>query len=350
MPQYDLEIAMPVSLEGKYRARLEDFKKYGLLNIGDIKVHLSLLVGREGSRIFRIGWPSDITVSVVNSNRNHHAAKVAAYYKSVDVSRARWYGRVDDDSATDVARLIENLDTDYEWQEKFYITTQMLEGNVSIEKDIFKDMKLERESLYEQLMHDHECGIISQMGMATIRKDKDAVEFLERRAKIEAGYTDIPLGAAAKICKIYPTNGAFLSKEAKIGDFSFLGGHLSHIHMMSRDGRSRNAHKYLMDRFEPLTEQEKKWYDLLKNRKYVLSRGENEGITILCLNPSGRLDNTTHANEKLWQIKENNLEIINLWGDTTSVFKLGDNLDYIEGNFLPNKSITHILRTMAGPV
>ena len=72
---YDFEIAMPVDTGiKKIGQRLEDFKRHGLHNIGDLKVRLVLLAAK-GNDLEQIksGWSDRIDVSVVETPYTHVA-------------------------------------------------------------------------------------------------------------------------------------------------------------------------------------------------------------------------------------------------------------------------------------
>ena len=136
---YDLEIVLPITRKREvYLRRLRDFKKYGLLNIGDRKIALRLLIGTEDAGDVASGWPEGVDVFVAKGDVDQVASKLYKFYVGRNKSEwdtSRWFMRVDDDSVTDVSELITRLD-EYDYKDPWYFVTEHHVGNVSLEVDL----------------------------------------------------------------------------------------------------------------------------------------------------------------------------------------------------------------------
>ena len=68
---YDINFVLPISVSKDiYSQRLIDFKKFGILNIKDKKVLVTLLKGTETISDFDIGWKENVTVEIISSEYN----------------------------------------------------------------------------------------------------------------------------------------------------------------------------------------------------------------------------------------------------------------------------------------
>ena len=81
---YDFEIAVPSdTTRPQIKVRLEDFKKYGLLNTKDLRVHISFLATKncgENTNFLKNDWPSNIDVDVIICPYSFTAQRIYNYY------------------------------------------------------------------------------------------------------------------------------------------------------------------------------------------------------------------------------------------------------------------------------
>ncbi len=111
-----------------YSERLQFFKQYGLINIKDAKVKIFLLVGDENISDVEEEWDCD--VEVIRDNSTYGCQRVCAnkvhhFYASLTerrINESRWFMQVDDDSITNVNDLVNRLDSDYDYLDKYNIS------------------------------------------------------------------------------------------------------------------------------------------------------------------------------------------------------------------------------------
>lgn len=229
---YDLEIIVPVCK--KYYERLEDFKKYGLINIKNKKVLLTLIVSGEDLQDVEKGW-HNIEVKKVFSENKNYAANLFNYFLNIDV-KSRWIMKIDDDSCTDINDLLDNLDNFYDYNSCSYLAT-------SIAQFIQASPEAHLRNLYEKFLgkkyakmqHEIECSILSSNALKKILTNEISVDFLKERCTFEGGATDVALAYASVLSKIHPVNFPFATHLPLINEFSLFGGDFNHIHMISRN-------------------------------------------------------------------------------------------------------------------
>ena len=170
---FDLDIILPVC--NKFLSRVEDFKRYGLLNQRERKVRLNLITSGEKVRGLDRGWRGDFTVRVVENESPEYVANLYRFYLSLDPSDpgCRWLVRLDDDSSTDVDGLVSNLDRFYGSDRAFYLgdlhpLQNALNGFEGCVYQEYKSLLDEYEPLGGLLKTEIECGIMSQGAIARV--------------------------------------------------------------------------------------------------------------------------------------------------------------------------------------
>ena len=339
---YDIEIVMPICPTGKYARRLQDFKLRGLQNIGEFKVKLKLLVGTFCCDT--TGWPAGIDVEVVSCRLDHPAAKVNDYYsKAVEqTDTAKWFMRVDDDSITDISRLMTELSA-LDFTDVHYLTTEMVEGDVSVERTLLKELG-HNYLADRELPHETECSILSQVCFKRILSCSDSVTLLERRAKIAAGFTDICLCQAARLAKILPTTVPFLSKNCDV--VGLIQGKRSHIHWLAHDV---NSHMYeILCRY---TDRDVA-FEFIDKRFVFYHKINDEAtwITMVFLRKNGTIHATPSAshNEFFWRYDPSTqkLDFLSRHGDPTNEFVVSENFTKVEGLFYKDNKVVSCLTLM----
>jgi hypothetical protein len=232
--EFDLEIVLPICSQGKYRQRYEDFKKYGLREIGPYKILLTLLTGTETFHDIDKGWPDNVTVRQFGSPSNHCVAKVYWYYTHYDpndIEKSRWFMRVDDDSMTHISNLMDCLRT-LDADDEYYLTTERFCGETGIELEILEKFNI-LDCLKGNYYHEFEASIMSRRVFRILMADPLSQKIFQERATIEKGWTDICVAFAAKILGIQPFPFKVLSKDPLMEDF--IAGRKCHIHFVARD-------------------------------------------------------------------------------------------------------------------
>jgi len=318
---YDIEFSLGICADERYLQRLWDFKRYGLTNIGNKKVLVKLAAGTEKfpNDIFK-NWPVDVEVITNNIQSNHIIPKLYHYYANMtenDVARARWFCKLDDDSITDVAGLVDNLDWDYDYQRDYYIVTFYF-GPPTMQEHLI-DVKLAKEFGFEKWFengdegypeHEVEACILSQTTMQRIVTNNTAKKFLLKRAHISDGFSDIALGYAARMCKVCATKSRYICQNALLWNFSPMGGKMNHVHWLSHDTNTELFNIWKKKVNNTLCEKT----DNIIKKDFVLTRGNKLPITIrFCQN--GTIWSSEHTPVKFWYIEGNFLSLVSANGE-----------------------------------
>jgi hypothetical protein len=332
MAKYDIEFILPVSNKDQYRQRLLDFKKIGLLNVQNKKVLVDLLIGPERVKNINDGWPSNVDVKTIPGEHRSETAKIYNFFADLrleDADRSRWYTKFDDDSVNDVSGLVDHLDLEYDHNRDYYIVTEFRPEQHKYEDRILHELGYQRwfrPHKMNTLWHELEGSIVSQAGLKRILSNETAVTLMRRRAEIPEGYSDYCLACAARICKIYPSDAYFLSKDPLIGEFSLFGGFLTHLHAISHD---RNVHAYdllqrmLAKKMRSSTKMGDELHEKIVNQEFVYSREPNS-VFMIRLRDDGLIEKSD-GREKIWHITDaGHLEFLTVDGVRRVVF---DNFD-----------------------
>lgn len=345
---YDLEIILPVSKRDKYGLRLKDFKKIGLLNIKDKKIILKLLIGTEPPSDFCERWLEDFDVVTVSGPSNFAAAKIYHYYSSLKPNHyktARWFGRIDDDSITDVSGLIDNLDLEFDHTANHYAVTCLCADQHHEEIELLKDSKYNRWVApgAKPILHEWEACFLSQATMKSILSNQDAIKFIENRSKISHGVGDFSLAIAARMCKIFPAEASFLTEKHWVHRFSLFGGDINHLHYLSHDCNEKhfNMFKKIMlneihDDFEFASKVGDKEYMFFRH-----IRGESQFISTLKLKLNGVITGIDSYNEAFWRVKGENIVFLTENFETSSIFDVFKSDSHIKGRFLYENNVFH---------
>lgn len=240
---YDIEIAMPATLRGGYRKRLDDYKLYGLREVGSRRVLLTLLTGTDDIEGVTDGWPENVTVRVSPAAVDHCAAKVYWYYHHydmADIEQSRWFMRLDDDSVTHVSNLMGYLDQLDSDNDAYYLMTEPVVCDVSVDVGIFRKLGILWD-LKGNLRHEVEACIVSRKAFRTMMSDPLTRTIYYERSQVEDGYTDTTLAFSARRLGIVPCHVQAINRDPLAEDF--IEGKTYHVHYVSHD---KNPDKYEM--------------------------------------------------------------------------------------------------------
>jgi hypothetical protein len=256
---YDLEVTIPVC--GRFLSRLDDYKKYGLVNIKDRKVLINLIISGEDLEGLEKGWDSNVSVNLVKNLDSDYVKNMYKFYLTIDPDKisSRWFIRLDDDSCTDVDGLVSNLDLFYSCDRPYYLghLNDFHNALMGEEGQIYPQYKhlLEEYSSFASLLKNEvECAVLSRTALSNILKDEKAYRLLKFRAGLEGGYTDTVLAISSAIAKIYPIDCPFITYLPLINEFSLVGGVRNHIHLVRRTTEGENFTNIVsMDGYDVLT-------------------------------------------------------------------------------------------------
>ncbi len=244
---FDLEILLPVHPTGKWLDRLESFRRFGLLGGEHLRVRLALLCGTwalDPALCHASAWSGIESVAVVSSTTDQPAAKIYNYYANVlpkQGLQARWYLRVDDDSLTDISRLVAHLDATLDWRDPLHLTGTVLTDTQEPYAAVLRELGGERflrGAGHCEVFHEWEHSLSSYGAMERILANPLAREFLCRVALLPDGYGDHCLSYAARAAGIPLSQAPFLSAHCRLNEFALFassGDGFFHIHFLSTD-------------------------------------------------------------------------------------------------------------------
>lgn len=341
--EYDIEILVPVCK--KYQERIEDFKRYGLLNVAERKVLVSLVTSNEEIEGLEVGWPAGVDARVIKNKCRDHVANLYTFYVklSPDSIRAKWLMRLDDDSCTDIDGLMTNLDSFYDWEDKFYLGELndfmwALRTGENLPYEEYKHHLGEYERIANYLKNEVECSIISRGGLLHMLNNERCMNLVRVRAGLEYGHGDCALALAAALAKFYPTPCPFVSKDPLLEEFSIFGENKikNHIHLISRvesgdnfDQRSKNNF-LIISKFvdKKPTEKEK----VVSGKKFLAESDHFIKLYYFYDNYSLKIKFEDHLFH--WMEDEQGTICVMDRGNTINRFALQENGDLVEGDLV----------------
>jgi hypothetical protein len=240
---YDLEILVPFS--SKTLGRVDNFKRFGLVNMADRRVRLNAVLSHDEIADIESGWHGNVTLNIVSSDNPCHVSNLYRFYAEMDAESldSRWFARLDDDTCTDVDGLVSNLDLMYDWESPFHLGelngfSDALAAREGLLYPQYRHLLGEYERLAPFLKNEIECGITSRAGLARTLGNESSRRLLEFRAGLEGGYGDCVFAIAAVMAGVHPIDCPFLTHEPLVHEFSTLDGIYNHIHMIAAKGEN----------------------------------------------------------------------------------------------------------------
>jgi hypothetical protein len=242
---FDLDVIVPLC--GKFLQRVEDFKRYGLVNQRGRKVRVNVVLSGERIEGLAEGWRGDFSVRTVDSQSDDYVSNLYGYYLSVDPKApgSRWLIRLDDDSCTDIDGLVSNLDKFYGHDAPAYLgdlhplqnALNGLEGHLYQQ---YRTLLGDYEPFGNVLMSEVECGVMNAAAVSKVLGCAESRRLLEKRASLPGGYGDCAVSLAANLAGVRPVDCPFITHNPLVRDFSLLGGFRNHIHMVARRPEGEN--------------------------------------------------------------------------------------------------------------
>jgi hypothetical protein len=245
---YDLEIIIPVDLSNEIIAkRFEDFAEFGFFNYEKLNIKLFLMASNntkeEDLKSLEKKFPETFDISSIITPYRHVAQRIMYYYSDlIKQDTAKWYMRIDEDSLTDLAALMKNLENEFDHTRDFYIVGEVNRDISDIERKIlyflgykcFYD-KIQGHDLRDAPAHEFEISITSNEAMKRILNNENCQKFFQIRKEFAEGVGDHTLCLSALMEKIYPISVRFLTYHPNATQFSTFGGVHNHIHHISFD-------------------------------------------------------------------------------------------------------------------
>lgn len=242
---YDMEVLVPMC--GRFRQRIEDFKRYGLVNAADRKVLVSLVLSNEDIEDIGSGWPDGFEVEVLRNESPNHVSNLYRFYTEIDPSspRARWLVRLDDDSCTDIDGLLSNLDRFYDHGQPFYLGElndfrAARCGGEHTPFEHYRGLLGPFEPIVDLMKNEIECGIMSSAAVSKMLNNDKSRRLLHKRVHLDGGFGDCVVALASAMAGVWPISCPFVTHLPLIHEFSLFGGVRNHIHQVARVPEGEN--------------------------------------------------------------------------------------------------------------
>lgn len=305
---YDLEILVPAEMGSpKIAARLSDFKELGLLNIAPHKIKVVLACSpNEANHRLETGWPEGVDVEIFKTPYFHVSQRIAHYYHSyIKAGTARWYMRIDEDSVTDINRLLYNMDRMFDHKKIYHVVAELNYDVNASDEMLLNSLGFEWWRDTGRLTHEYEVSITSNAAIKTIFEQELAKQYLSMRQELPEGPGDHSLTYCARMSKVYPIVGEFITRHAELNRLSIFGGHRNHIHEICHD-RCQNSINWLR-----LYLQNPERNDKFKDKICLLTINNRSdwNARMIRLLPSGYIKVINDDSPGLWSTTENGLNI-----------------------------------------
>lgn len=338
---YDVNVLVLIHYSGHFRHRVELFKAFGLLNIKSRKVHITLVGSKgDGAYVSEItsGWNS-VDVTFLEMSSSLPIPKINGFYLWLAHSglNARWHLRVDDDSITDVDRLLSFAETRF-GDTAIHLMASPNHGHVF--GDMFERMGISVPSH----MHEYEASLTSAAALNTVFSHRRAFSFLEESGRFYSAPGDIALALAMHVCKVPTAACPLMTKDFAPTGMSISGAQYCHIHYVdwnnvSFTGMLRAMISGTRKRLRP------KDIDRMIDRPLEFGRVVGDVIGGITLLASGAISGCMHPSETFWYISGNALVFCCPNGVPSSIFNVVisyNDREWLIGPFLGG-DISHYL-------
>lgn len=353
--QYDICFIVGACTKGKYLKRLNDFAEFGILN-HTCKVCVDFLFNTEDE------IPNDPNIAF-NRDRGYtrrcykyptgkitgpsqNTSKFCQYLLNKHYPDARWYIRIDDDSLTDVGRLLHLLDTQFiPGDHHFLIADRLIDMDqpmvtalscMGVDITCCKTNPNNGGGAFPFFVHEWEFGCFSANTFHRALADqkvREVLAFVSQRG----GNTDQITALMARMVGVHAVQFPWASPHGNVTEFSGampakFDPRYCHIHYMARDisvykwdffrevlhtgGEVIKAfQKVYLRRSE---EVEIKQIDVIDTTwDFYFAEGKS---TRMHLNHDGTIGLHGNDNEKFWRLEDGLLIILNRNRAISSIF------------------------------
>ncbi|GAA5120648.1 hypothetical protein JIN84_05850 [Luteolibacter yonseiensis] len=230
--RYDLNLAVLTHCAERNMNRISCMKRWGVLNVGGRRVHITLIVnpGDFGhAEEIAAGWREVGEVSVLEMPCAEPIPKINGYYLwllGADFT-ARWHGRVDDDSVTDVAAMLGYLDGEFGVE-----PVHVAGGPVSRHENepLFVPFLLEHGIFIDDTRTEYESSFTSEMGMRVIFSHGRGRWLIEESGRRFSRPGDRALAFAAHVSGVRVVENAHSIYWFELVRLPVFGGDVYHMH------------------------------------------------------------------------------------------------------------------------
>lgn len=230
--RYDLNLAILTHCGEHNMHRIACMKKWGVLNGGRYRIHITLIVNPGDYDKFDSiaeGWLATGDVSIIEMPCAEPIPKINGYYlwlMECGLS-ARWHGRVDDDSMTDVAGMLACLDERYGDSPVHVAGGPMTQHE---HEPLFIPLLLEHGIFIPDVRTEYESSFTTEAGMRVIFSDARGRWLIEESGRRFRGPGDRALAFAAHVAGLRVVENPASIFWFDLVRFSLFGGDVYHIH------------------------------------------------------------------------------------------------------------------------
>lgn len=324
---YDINLAILTHCKDGDISRMLSMKQCGALNAKSLRVHISI-IGSPGDFHYADalcnGWNPVFDVSMIEMSSRHPVPKINGYYLWLMKSgpQARWHGRVDDDSLTDLAATVEYLDQrfgDY----PVHASTYPLIG---IEASPHFAKYLEKRKInFPEKIREYESSFTSRHGMEQIFSNPKAYQMIMETGTTFDDPGDCALAIAAHISGVLVVPNPKSHSQFYPDRFSLFGGDLHHIHYVPwKDAEICATLSALTSDFQEDLKSE--CIEKLFDRPLCYHRGFR-AVALLTLRPDGTIIGGENESVVRWDFSSSTLYLLSNSEQVIASFNLSSNLN-----------------------
>lgn len=317
---YDLNVILAIKAGESFRTRLEHFKKLGLINVKDRRAHVTLLLNRSHRRHcseLAAGW-NGVPVSLLEMASPQPISKVNGFYlwlRNADL-HSKWHLRVDDDSITDVDRLLCFAETRFgDAAIHLMASPSYIESGPPIFADYFAQHKMR----IPTMAHEHKASLTSIAALEVVLNNTQACSFLEETGLLFERPADRALALAMHLCNVPTSSCSIMTKVFAQTEMSLTGGRYAHIQNVPWDNVefTTMVAALLSGNLRGLRDSDEHWF---VNRPLQFGRCASFPVSNLRLLDDGNVEGYTHPNEARWERRKNAIVFTRLDNFPTTVF------------------------------
>jgi hypothetical protein len=317
---YDLNVIVLIHYSGKYRHRVDFFKRFGLHSFAEFAVHVTL-VASEGDGVHSSellhGWPNGVDVTLLEMSSDCPAPKLTGCYFWLRDARicAKWHLRVDDDSITDIAFLLQYAETHYA-ERAIHLMT---DPHPQEPEPLFSPILAAYGSNNVSTRHEYESSLTSGCAFENIWNNECAVSFLAEAGQMFSGPGDRTLAMAIHLAGIEAEACPIMSKDFRQAEMSIADGPYAHVHYVNWQDSLfvKHLRTFICGQRKPLNGLHT---ELITGRALPFGRCVGFHLAGLILHRDGRISGSGHPNETSWSIAEGKLLFRDPDGAVTTAF------------------------------
>jgi hypothetical protein len=317
---YDLNLMILGHCAGGDLLRVECMKKYGVVNPGGLKIHISLVVSPgdfEYVEDLSRDWAATGDVSVLEMPSRFPIPKINGYYLWLrdQGPAARWHGRVDDDSITDVAEALRYLDAKFGGREVHVATGPVIPHE---HEPLLVPYLLEKGIHLPDVRTEWESSFTSASAMARIFSNEQATAMIMETSRLFRTPGDRTLALAAHLSGV-PFEENFASRWGfEFERLTLLGGDLHHIHYVPWANKELTE---MMAAFFAVAEQGLSRELLQAMIGIPLCFDSVQRVSaLITLTPEGRVIGGRDVGVDSWNLQEGELRLFSAAGETMVSF------------------------------